>query len=48
MRFAVDLAHDPEGISESRSGAERAWFEFPLGVLFDVDAVSKTVRILQV
>jgi hypothetical protein len=42
------LAHDPEDTGESRTGNERVWFVFPLGILFEVDHATTTVRVLQV
>ena len=42
------LAADPENTGESRSGEDRVWFAFPLGILFEVDRPKMAVRILQV
>jgi hypothetical protein len=36
-RIDGNLADDPENAGESRDDGNRAWFEFPLGVLFNID-----------
>ena len=47
-RFDKNLANDPESAGESRLGAERIGFEFPLGIRFDVDKANNKVRVLPV
>jgi hypothetical protein len=42
------LARDPEGFGESREGAERIGYVFPLGVRVEVDQTNRIVRVLQV
>ena len=42
------LVNHPDEVGESREESRRIWFEFPLGVLFKVDAEKKEVRVLQV
>jgi hypothetical protein len=48
--FQIDeaLAKDPTNIGESREGTGRVCFVFPLGILFDVNAPNKLVRVLRV
>jgi hypothetical protein len=48
--FQIDkaLSKDPENVGESREGADRVCFVFPLAVSFDVIAPSKIVRVLRV
>jgi hypothetical protein len=40
-----ELSEDPFRSSESRVGEERVLFTNPLGVLFQVDLVARTVRV---
>lgn len=47
-RIDDELANNPEELGESRQDGRRIWFEFPLGVLFKVEAEKKEVRLLQV
>jgi hypothetical protein len=42
------LARDPENQGESRQPGVRVFFEFPLGVRFEIDAEHSIVRVLQV
>lgn len=47
-RIDQELQHDPENQSESRGGGERVYFEFPLGIRFEVDRQESLVHVLHV
>lgn len=42
------LARDPANVGESRPGGRRIAHEAPLGLLYRVDAASRTVHVLRV
>jgi hypothetical protein len=47
-RIDEELRHDPENQGESRSSQERVYFEFPLGIRFEIDRQQSLVHVLQV
>lgn len=47
-RIDQELRGDPENRGESRGTQERVYFEFPLGIRFEVDRQLSLVHVLQV
>lgn len=47
-RIDRELQHDPENRGESRGVGGRIYFEFPLGIRFEVDRQQSLVHILHV
>jgi hypothetical protein len=47
-RIDQELRHDAENRGESRGNQERVYFEFPLGIRFEVDRQESLVHVLQV
>ena len=47
-RIDAALRRDPLSVGESRDRGRRVHFDLPLGVLFTVDAMDRTVFIIQV
>ncbi len=43
--IAADLARDPLGVGESRSGATRFYFVSPLAVYYPVDSPNRQVHV---
>jgi hypothetical protein len=42
------LKNDAQNVGESRAGALRVCFEFPLGIMFEVDSEQSLVKVLRV
>jgi hypothetical protein len=47
-RIDQELKRSPDAVGESREGQDRVCFEYPLGIIFDVDKANALVRVLRV